>query len=134
MKFLAVGVLSILSSLFFLGPAKAEWRGHLARLFDAEEACRDIDSQACEPYLAAAVAIADLLYEQAKPDRARAEEIFLLPGGAMSVWECGLEPFKRLNGRSLTYMAIALSAPEPKNLYWTQALLGAALKDCKPAE
>ncbi len=53
-----------LSVITAAGPAQADWLGHLARLSDAQNACRDIDSKACEPFLAEAVAIADLLHEQ----------------------------------------------------------------------
>ena len=45
-----------------------DWNGHLATLFDAQAACTDIDSSKCEPFVAEAVAVADVFNEIAKPE------------------------------------------------------------------
>lgn len=121
-------------SVFFLvNTAEAGWKGHSATLSDAQNACRDIDSAACEPYLAEAVAIADLLNEQAKIERFGGEEQILLPGATMSQWTCDLS-HGRLNGQSLLHIALASQPLDAKGRYWTQALHAAALQQCKPAK
>ncbi len=123
-----------LSVITASGPAQADWMGHLANLSDAQNACRDIDSNACEPFLAEAVAIADLLHEQSKVAKVGGEDKAFLPGGLMSVWACDLSVHDRLNGQSLLHLALALSAPDSESLYWTQALRAAALQQCKPTK
>jgi hypothetical protein len=37
-----------------------EWNGHLATLFDAQAACADTYSVECQPFLAEAVAVAEV--------------------------------------------------------------------------
>ena len=37
------------------------WKGHLATLWDAQVACSDTNSKDCEPFLAEAVAVADVM-------------------------------------------------------------------------
>jgi hypothetical protein len=36
------------------------WKGHHTKLFDARNACKNTDSLECEPFLAAAVAVAEV--------------------------------------------------------------------------
>ncbi len=121
-------------SLLLASSAMADWMGHLARLSDAQIACRDIDSDACQPFLAEAVAIADLLHEQSNIVRVGGEDKALMPGYSMSILTCDLSIYDRLNGQSLLHLALAFSPPDPKSLYWTQALRAAALQPCKPAK
>jgi hypothetical protein len=40
-----------------------EWKGDLATLWDAQVACSDTNSKDCEPFLAEAVAVADVMKE-----------------------------------------------------------------------
>jgi hypothetical protein len=44
------------------------WKGHHTKLFDAQNACTNTDSMECEPFLAAAMAVAEVFSEIAKPD------------------------------------------------------------------
>ena len=44
------------------------WKRHHTKLFDARHACQNPDSLECEPFLAAAVAVAEVFSEIAKPD------------------------------------------------------------------
>jgi hypothetical protein len=45
-----------------------EWKGHLATLWDAQVACSDTNRNDCEPFLAEAVAVADVMNQLSTVD------------------------------------------------------------------
>jgi hypothetical protein len=66
--------------LLFAPQAKAStWLGHLSTQQDAKNACRDVDSSSCLPYMAQAVVVTDRLHDQASYDLKRNE--IHIPGG-----------------------------------------------------
>jgi hypothetical protein len=103
------------------------WQGHVATLQDARIACPDIDSDACLPYLAQAVAVADTLTDQAKYDSTR--DVFEIPGGGGSIWICDPSVLsEQFNGESLLHLALAANLTIP---YWDHALFISALHLCR---
>ncbi len=60
--------LALLMALACSGAMAVEWKGHLATLLDAQVSCTDMFSLECRPFLAEAVAVADVFHEIAKPD------------------------------------------------------------------
>jgi len=101
------------------------WRGHLTTLQDARIACRNIDSDSCIPFLAQAVAVADTLFDQAIAVSHQQE--FEIPGRNGSIWICGPDVLKELNGQSLLHLALAADTEG----YWDNALFTAALRPCR---
>jgi hypothetical protein len=96
-------------SLFAGQALSEEWLGHLARLDYAKAACRDLSSQACEPYLAEAVGIVDYIrWEEAGGDR---------------------EYCDKLNGQDVTRFALIMD--EKLFFYWSQAVIAATRSICK---
>jgi hypothetical protein len=85
-----------------------EWSAHLATLGDAEAACVDAASRVCEPFLAAAVGIADTVYHQAvvREDGKTVQ----IPGEHGKLMICGRGVLPKLNGLTLVHMALASNA------------------------
>jgi hypothetical protein len=111
------------------------WMGHLARLQDAQAACRNLDSAACLPYLAEAVAIASLLEDQAYPikDHGKFTDDFAVPFYAGSRRRCPRSWVAGLNGESLLHQALAIESDgSVESFYWSKALLAAAQQGCTP--
>jgi hypothetical protein len=110
-----------------------EWRGHLSTLRQAQIECADSDSRGCVPFLAAAVAVADVLNLQAKtimPTKSTpvAFDIVFHSG---STERCSAQWLKSLNGLSLMHTALGLTADEgEQNVFWTDALIRAARLLC----
>jgi hypothetical protein len=109
------------------GSTAAEWTGHLSTLFDAQVACTNIDSLECEPFLAEAVAIADVLHEIAQ--LAEDGNDFIVTFGNMRQEKCSQNWFTSLNGLGLLHSALALSV-DPQSIYWTNALIRASRQLC----
>ena len=82
------------------------WKGHHTKLFDAQSACKNTDSSACEPFLAAAVAVADVFSEIAKPDE-KGDLIVTFPDAVQE--RCSSNFRQRMNGQTLLYRALALT-------------------------
>jgi hypothetical protein len=133
MSKLGVVFLLTASALGCGAAAGAPWMGHLARLQDAQVACRDVDSAACLPYLAEAVAIATLLTDQAYPmkDHGRRTDDFAVTFYAGSRWRCSRRWVEGLNGESLLHRALAIvSDGSVETFYWSKALQVAAQQGC----
>jgi hypothetical protein len=111
-----------------VGNTAAEWRGHLASLFDAQVACTNIDSLECKPFLAEAVAVADLLDGIARPTDDGND--FIVTFRNMHQEKCSQNWFASLNGLSLLHSALGLSEDSPKSIYWTDALIRASRQLC----
>jgi len=102
------------------------WKGHFATVQDARIACRDINSDSCLPYLAQAVAVADIFSDQARLGRGGVDEI---PGGGISIWVCDPDVLgKDLNGENLLHLALASNFDPP---YWDHALFLTVLHLCR---
>ena len=104
--------------------------GHLATLSDALLACTNTESRACEPYLAEAVAIGDLLKRIAKPTD---EDDVIVVFNSMNQTKCTVNWFRSLNGQSLLLSALGLSVgfAEKKHIYWTDAIVRASRQLCR---
>lgn len=119
-------IISCAILLWSTPPVFAQWLGHLSKLSDAQNACRNMDSNKCLPYLAQAVAVADTLNDQATV----AGKTIQLPGPNGSILNCS-ENFSTtdLNGETLAHLALIR---DPKaDFYWTKALFFAALDRCR---
>jgi hypothetical protein len=106
-----------------------EWMGHLAKLEDAKVACRDIDSVECRPFLAQAVAVADVMISLTHYAIKGGEEEILLPNHDQGTFlYCGRVFVEKMNGETLLYMTLARDNP----FYWTEALLATVYQLCGP--
>ena len=105
-----------------------EWNGHLAKLYDAQVSCTDMLSLECRPFLAEAVAVADVFNEIAKPDETGETVTF----GSMRLEKCSGNWLQYMNGESLLHSALALpvSGEDAKSIYFTNALIRASRQLC----
>jgi hypothetical protein len=92
------------------GSTAAEWKGHLSTLLDAQVACTNVHSLECEPFLAEAVAVADILHEIAQP-LAEGGNGFTVTFGNMRQETCSQNWFTSLNGLSLLLVLRASIGP-----------------------
>ena len=104
------------------------WKGHHTKLFDAQKACTNTDSMECEPFLAAAVAVAEVFSEIAKPDE-KGDLIVTFPD---TVERCSSNFRRRMNGPTLLSSALALSvgSDSAENIYFVSALMRASRRLC----
>jgi hypothetical protein len=105
------------------------WKGHHTKLFDAQDACKNTDSLECEPFLAAAVAVAEVFSEIAKPDE-KGDLIVTFPD---TVERCSSNFRHRMNGPTLLSSALALSVGQrdsAENIYFVSALMRASRQLC----
>lgn len=107
-----------------------EWKGHLATLFDAQIACTDSSSRACEPFLAEAVAVADVPTEIARPDDKRTSVTVTFH--SMDQQQCSQNWLRSMNGLSLLHLALGLpiDMKDAKEVYWSEALMRASRQLC----
>ena len=107
---------------------KFKWKGHHTKLFDAQNACTNTDSMECEPFLAAAVAVAEVFSEIAKPDE-KGDLIVTFPD---TVERCSSNFRQRMNGPTLLSSALALSvgSDSAENIYFVSALMRASRQLC----
>ena len=105
------------------------WKGHHTKLFDAQNACKNTDSLECEPFLAAAVAVADVFSEIAKPDE-KGDLIVAFPDAVQE--RCSANFRQRMNGQTLLYSALAhpVGSDSAENIYWVSALMRASQQLC----
>jgi hypothetical protein len=105
------------------------WKGHHTKLFDAQNACKNKDSPECEPFLAAAVAVADVFSEIAKPDE-KGDLIVTFPDAVQE--RCSSNFRQRMNGQTLLYRALALTegSDNAENIYWVSALIRVSQQLC----
>ena len=104
-----------------------EWKGHLATLWDAQIACSDTNSKDCEPFLAEAVAVADVMYDLATADK---QMKFIVPFPYGNIMHCSGNWLRSMNGLGLLHSALGLSVDDPKSTYWTKALMRASQQLC----
>ncbi|HXX52557.1 MAG TPA: hypothetical protein VEI98_14915 [Xanthobacteraceae bacterium] len=105
------------------------WKGHHTKLSDAQDACTNTDSLECEPFLAAAVAVAEVFSEMAKPD----EKGDLIVTFRDAVQErCSSNWRQHMNGQTLLHSALALpeNSESAKNIYFVSALMRASRQLC----
>jgi hypothetical protein len=128
MKRLTAAVLPLL----ILQAHASEWRGHLATLFDAQKDCVNTESTACLPYLAEAVAVADVLEESALSewhDKGEVTFTVVFHGGLQQ--HCTAHWLKSMNGLKLLHLALVTDTDgNEKSTYWTQALVRASQELC----
>jgi hypothetical protein len=105
------------------------WKGHHTKLFDAQNACTNTDSLECEPFLAAAVAVAEVFSEIAKPDE-KGDFIVTFPDAVQE--RCSSNFRQRMNGPTLLSSALALSvgSDSAENIYFVSALMRASRQLC----
>ena len=104
-----------------------EWRGHLATLWDAQVACSDTNSKDCEPFLAEAVAVADVMTELSFMDLKANVIVVPFPYGNQE--HCSDNWLQSMNGLGLLHTTLGLGG-DPKSIYWTSALTRASRQLC----
>jgi hypothetical protein len=107
------------------------WKGHHTQLFDAQNACTNIDSLECEPFLATAVAVSDVFHEIANPPDAGGKN-FTVVFENMSEENCSQNWRRSMNGPILLHSALGLpvSSESAKSIYFVSALIRAARQLC----
>jgi hypothetical protein len=131
-RYVLIGVLAVLSLALSAGQVaqSSEWQGHLATLRQAQIACRNLNSRDCLPYLAEAVAVADVLTAATKvtsPVKGKVSiTVVFRSGSEQSCSENWLRNL--LNGQRLLHDALLMDARQ--HAYWTDALLAAAQNLC----
>ena len=105
------------------------WKGHHTKLFDARNACKNTDSLECEPFLAAAVAVAEVFSEIAKPDE-KGDFIVAFPDAVQE--RCSANFRQRMNGQTLLYSVLALPVgnDSAENIYFVSGLMRASQQLC----
>src|SRR5271169_5086517 len=83
-----------------------EWKGHLATLWDAQVACSDTNSKDCEPFLAEAVAVADVMTELSTVDMKAKENLFVVPFPGGNQMHCSDNWSKSMNGLGLLHSTL----------------------------
>jgi hypothetical protein len=108
-----------------------EWKGHLATLNEARSACSDTHSKDCEPFLAEAVAVADVMKELSFVDKDATGDFVVVPFPHGNLTHCSPNWLKSMNGSGLLQSTLASGAfDENKNTYWTQALTQVSRQLC----
>jgi hypothetical protein len=130
-KTIALLIAALLIALICSGAMadwKFKWKGHHTKLFDAQDACKNTHSLECEPFLAAAVAVAEVFSEIAKPDE-KGDLIVTFPD---TVERCSSNFRQRMNGPTLLGSALALSvgSDSAENIYFVSALMRASRQLC----
>lgn len=109
-----------------------EWKGHLATLWDAQVACSHTNSKDCEPFLAEAVAVADVMTELSTVDTKAKENLFVVPFPHGNVMHCSDNWRKSMNGLGLLHSSLGLGMfDDPKSTYWVMALTRTSQKLCR---
>ena len=105
------------------------WKGHHTKLFDARHACQNTDSLECEPFLAAAVAVAEVFSEIAKPDE-KGDLIVTFPHAVQE--RCSANFRQRMNGQNLlsSVLALPVGSDSAENIYFVRALMRASQQLC----
>jgi hypothetical protein len=105
------------------------WKRHHTKLFDARHACQNPDSLECEPFLAAAVAVAEVFSEIAKPDE-KGDLIVNFPDAVQE--RCSSNWRQHMNGQTLLHSALALplDSESARNIYFIRALMSASRELC----
>ena len=105
------------------------WKGHHTKLFDARNACKNTDSPECEPFLAAAVAVAEVFSEIAKPDE-KGDFIVAFPDAVQE--RCSANFRQRMNGQNLlsSVLALPMGSDSAENIYFVRALMRASQQLC----
>jgi hypothetical protein len=108
-----------------------EWKGHLATLNEARMACSDIHSKDCEPFLAEAVAVAEVMKELSFVDKDAKGDFVVVPFPHGNLTHCSENWLKSMNGLGLLHSTLGSGAfDENKNTYWTQALMQVSRQVC----
>ena len=103
------------------------WKGHHTKLFDAQNACTNTDSAECEPFLAAAVAVAEVFSEIAKPDE-KGDLTVTFRNGVQE--RCSHKWRENMTGRTLLHSALAVSSDSAKSIDFGNALMRATRELC----
>ena len=95
----------------------------------AQDACKNTDSLECEPFLAAAVAVADVFSEIAKPDE-KGDLIVAFPDAVQE--RCSANFRQRMNGPTLlsSVPALPVGSDSAENIYFVSALTRASQQLC----
>jgi hypothetical protein len=112
----------------------AAWNGHLATLSQAQAACANTDSNECLPYFAEAVAVAQVLSEQAKlPGVSGKDEGYGIVFHDGYEQSCSTNWLQSMNGQTLLHSALGLAVgvSDAQRLYWVAALLQASQQLCR---
>lgn len=108
-----------------------EWRGHLATLGDARIACSDTDSKECQPFLAQAVAVADVMQELSFVDTDAKGDFVVVPFPHGSLTHCSPNWLKSMNGLALLHSTLGFGGfDDTKTTYWTRALMQVSRQLC----
>jgi hypothetical protein len=108
-----------------------EWKGHLATLNEARIACSDTQGKSCEPFLAEAVAVADVMHGLSFVDINAKGDFVVVPFPHGNLTHCSENWLKSMNGLGLLHSTLGSSAfDENKNTYWTQALMQVSRQLC----
>jgi hypothetical protein len=108
-----------------------EWRGHLATLDEARIACSDTDSKECQPFLAQAVAVADVMKELSFVDMDAKGDFVVIPFPHGNLTHCSQNWLKSMNGLGLLHSTLGSGGfDENKSIYWTHALMQVSRQLC----
>jgi hypothetical protein len=118
---------ALLMVLACSGAMAVEWKGHLSTLFDAQVACTDTGSSECQPFLAEAVAVAEVFSEIAKVDE---KGDLTVTFRDMRQEKCSQNWRQYMNGQSLLHSALSLPVDSPERIYWVAALMRASRQLC----
>src|SRR6516165_4053518 len=105
------------------------WKRHHTKLFDARHACQNPDSLNSKPFLAAAVAVAEVFSEIAKPDE-KGDLIVTFPGAVQE--RCSANFRQRMNGQNLlsSVLTLPVGSDSAENIYFVSALMRASQQLC----
>ena len=96
---MAISLISALCVIVSPALPSAEWMGHLATLFQAQSLARNSNKE-CLPYIAEAVAVAQLLTEQVKVP-IRKDEAYGVVFHGGHVESCSITWLQSMNGTTL---------------------------------
>jgi len=122
----------LLVLLFLSGQAwSQEWKGHLATLNEARSACLDTHSKDCDPFLAEAVAVADVMQELSFVDMNAKEDFVVVPFPHGNQTHCSPNWLKSMNGLALLHSTLGFAGfDDTKTTYWTKALMQVSRQLC----
>jgi hypothetical protein len=124
--------LLVLLSLSGGQASSQEWGGHLATLAEAKIACSDSHSKECEPFLAQAVAVVDVMKELSFVDTdAKGDDFVVIPFPHGKLTHCSQRWMTSMNGLALLHLTLGSGAfDENKSTYWTHALMQVSRQLC----
>jgi hypothetical protein len=112
--------LPVLLALFGGQARSQQWNGNLSTLGDARLACSDTHSNECLPFLAQAVAVADVLQELSFVDMNAKADFVVVPFPHGNLTHCSQNWLKSMSGLALLHSTLEYGGfDDTKTTYWT---------------